>query len=105
MTSTRQACHDKYQTSMRITNSSSSSIMTMQSQVHKSANTGSLDAVFTGESCKLQGSRWDGYLAGVVVREMQLSILRADSREQKCPSLLADAVVIVWPVGWSGLQQ
>lgn len=47
----------------------------------------------------------DAYLAGVVVREMQLSVLRGDSRKQKCPSLLANAVMVVGPVGWGGLQQ
>lgn len=45
------------------------------------------------------------YLAGVVVREMQLSILRGDSRKQKRPPLLANAVMVVGPVGWSGLHQ
>lgn len=47
----------------------------------------------------------DGNLARVVIREMQFSILRSDSRKQKGPSLLANAVMVVWPVGWGGLQQ
>ena len=52
----------------------------------------------------LYGWRCDADLAGVMVRKMQLSILRGDSREQKRPALLSNAVMIVWPVGWSGLH-
>ena len=44
------------------------------------------------------------YLAGVVVREVGLGILRGDSGEQEGPPLLADAVMVVRPVGWSCLH-
>ena len=38
------------------------------------------------------------YLAGVVVREVGLGILRGDSGEQEGPPLLANAVMVVGPV-------
>ena len=38
------------------------------------------------------------YLAGVVVREMGLGILRGDSGKQEGPPLLANAVMVVGPV-------
>ncbi len=44
------------------------------------------------------------YLAGVVVREVLFGILRGDSGQQEGPPLLANAVVIVWPIGWGRLQ-
>lgn len=43
------------------------------------------------------------HLAGVVVREVQLCVLGGDSGQQEGPPLLADAVVVVGPVGWRGL--
>lgn len=35
---------------------------------------------------------------------MQLGILRSDCWQQESPPLLANAVMVVWPVGWSRLH-
>ncbi len=44
------------------------------------------------------------YLARVVIREVGPGILRGDSGQQEGPPLLANAVMVVGPVGWGGLQ-
>ena len=49
--------------------------------------------------------RMAAYLAGVVVREVGLRILRGDSGEQEGPSLLANAVMVVGPVSRGCLHQ
>ena len=56
--------------------------------------------------CPLGGWTTKGiYLAGMVVREVQLCVLRSDSGQQEGPSLLPNAVMVVGPVGRSCLHQ
>ena len=44
------------------------------------------------------------HLAAVVVGEVLLGVLRGDSGQQEGPALLANAVMVVGPVGGCGLQ-
>ena len=39
-----------------------------------------------------------------MVREVGLGILRGDSGQQEGPPLLANTVMVVWPVGWRCLH-
>ena len=47
--------------------------------------------------------RWAD-LAGVTVGEVLLGIVWGDGRQQESPALLANAVMVVWPVGWKCLH-
>jgi len=53
---------------------------------------------------RLAQGRVTVYLAGVVIRKVLFGILWRDGGQQEGPPFLANAVVIVWPVGWGCLQ-
>ena len=48
--------------------------------------------------------RMAAHLAGMMVREVGLGVLRGNSGEQEGPPLLANAVMIVGPVSWGCLH-